>query len=236
MNLILLQPEDFAGSSDRVRLVGRRLDHVRSIHRAAVGDALCVGVLGGRIGRGLVERLDGDVLEMRVELDREPPAPLPAVLVLALPRPLVLKRILIAATSLGVKRIALVHTRRVEKSFWGSRAVGEVCIREQLLLGLEQARDTVLPKVSLHRRFRPFVEDDLPRLAEGTRGLVLHPAVTTVFPPTLSGRATIVIGPEGGLVPYEVEKLEAAGFSPVALGDRILRVESAVPFVLSRLS
>ena len=98
MNLILLFPEDYAIPPDhrasgegRVRLVGRRLAHVRSIVGSRVGDELCVGFVGGRIGSGKVVRLDDEALELDVSLFRDPPAASPVTLVLALPRPLVLK-------------------------------------------------------------------------------------------------------------------------------------------------
>ena len=95
MNLILLEPEDFL--NDRVNLQGRRWRHIREVHRAAPGDELRVGVVNGRIGRGLVEKIDADSLEMSVRLDRDPPPPLPLRLILGLPRPKVLNRTVAAA-------------------------------------------------------------------------------------------------------------------------------------------
>ncbi len=245
MNLILLHREDFVAAgtaaegvregSGHVRLLGRRRDHLEAIHRAAPGDEFCVGLLDDRVGRGRVTALTSDALEMSVVLDRDPPAPLPVTLVLALPRPPVLKRVLIAATSMGVKRIELLHCRRVEKSFWSSSALAESSVREQLLLGLEQARDTVLPRVGLHRRFRPFVEDELPDLAKDTVAVVADPGASALCPRDVRGRATLVVGPEGGFVPFELDRLAAAGLQPVRIGPRVLRVESAIPALLSRL-
>src|SRR5437016_4458700 len=116
MNLILLFDDDFIAEG-RVRLTGRRLEHVTAVHRAAAGDELTVGVAGGGVGRGRVVRLDGEALEMEVTLEREPPAPLPLTLVLALPRPKVLHRVIAGVASLGVKRIVLLNAWRVEKSY-----------------------------------------------------------------------------------------------------------------------
>ena len=104
-----------------------------------------------------------------------------------------------------------------------------------MLLGLEQARDTVLPDIILAKRFKPFVEDELPAMAANTRGLIAHPGDFPECPRALSEPVTLAIGPEGGWIPYEVELLSKAGLSPMQLGERILRVETAVPALLARL-
>jgi RsmE family RNA methyltransferase len=239
VNLVLLDPselEERAPGELWVRLRGRRFEHVRDVHRARAGDALRVGVLGGGVGSGRILGLGDDWVELRVAIDAEPPEPIPVALVIALPRPLVLKRVLAHAASLGVKRIALIHARRVEKSYWQSGVVSRESLLRQLLLGLEQAGDTVLPAVSLHRRFRPFSEDELPVLLEGSRGIVAHPEATLDCPRGVRGRVTLAVGPEGGFLPYEIERLEAAGMTAVRLGRRIMRVEAAVPYAIARLT
>jgi len=110
-----------------------------------------------------------------------------------------------------------------------------IALREQLLLGLEQGRDTMLPEVMLRRRFKPFVEDEVPALAQGTRPLVAHPVAAAACPFALRARVTLAVGPEGGFIPYEIDMLRAHGFEPVSLGPRPLRVEQAVPALLGRL-
>jgi 16S rRNA (uracil1498-N3)-methyltransferase len=241
MNLILLFSDDFVSTGPgpgygRVRLGGRRLEHVLQIHQARVGDRLCVGLIDAQIGTGTVTQLTDEALEMDVVLDAEPPAAPPITLVLALPRPLVLKRVLIAATSLGVKKIVLMHANRVERSFWNSKVLRDGELSKPLLLGLEQARDTRMPEVLLRTRFKAFVEDELPALIEGTRALVAHPGEGEDCPRAVSEPITLIVGPEGGFVPYEIEKLRDLGCSVIHLGERILRVETAIPFLLARLS
>jgi 16S rRNA (uracil1498-N3)-methyltransferase len=108
-------------------------------------------------------------------------------------------------------------------------------LREQLVLGLEQGRDTRLPELLLRPRFRPIVEDELPGMSAGTQALVAHPEAGRPCPRRVAGPVTLAVGPEGGFIPYEIERLEAAGFSAVRLGERILRVESAIPALLGRL-
>jgi 16S rRNA (uracil1498-N3)-methyltransferase len=235
MNLILLLKEDFLPFGDRVRITDRRLKHVLSVQGASRGDELAVGLLGGRIGTGTVVRLDGEALEMDVRLERDPPQKLPLTLVLSLPRPKVLRRILRTMSSLGVERIVLLNSFRVEKSYWQTPFLNEAQVKEQLVLGLEQAKDTVLPEVLLRPLFKPFVEDELPGLVRGTLPLVAHPSAAEPCPRGLTRPATLAIGPEGGFIPYEIDLLVSCGFLPVSLGERILTVEAAVPALISKL-
>lgn len=234
MNLILLFDEDFV-SPTHVTLSGRRLQHISSVHRAAVGDALVIGVANDRIGIGTVTHIDGEVLEMDVTLDREPPPALALTLILALPRPKVLNRVVASAASLGIKRIVLLNSWRVEKSYWKSPRLSEDNLRHQSILGLEQARDTVLPAIETRRFFRAFVEEELPSLARGTRALVAHPHAQEACPRGVREPVTLVIGPEGGFIDAEIASLERAGCTAVTVGERILRVETVVPFLVSRL-
>lgn len=234
MNLLLLFPEDFE-SKERARVTGRRAHHVKRILRAAPGDELCVGRVDDQVGSASIVSLDSRELVLDVRLERDPPPPLPATLVLALPRPPVLGRVLAAAASFGVKHIVLLHTRRVEKTYWQAGAVEPEALREKLVLGLEQARDTTLPELSLRRRFRPFVEDELPGLLKGAHGVFAHPGDDPATAIELATPAVIAIGPEGGFVDGEIDRLRDAGMRPVSLGKRALRVETAAAALLGRV-
>jgi RsmE family RNA methyltransferase len=219
----------------RVRLSGRRLRHVREVLKARKGDELTVGMAGGNIGTGTLTRLDEEFLEMDVLVEREPPAALPLTVVLALPRPKVLRRVLHSLAVLGVKRIILMNAARVEKSYWQSPFLAPESIRHQLVLGLEQAADTVLPEVTLRPLFRPFVEDELPGIANGTVGLVAHPGEQCPLPSEARRPVTLSIGPEGGFVPFELDMLCSLGLSRVSFGPRKLNVETAVCALIGRL-
>jgi 16S rRNA (uracil1498-N3)-methyltransferase len=234
MNLILLFPEDLVDAL-RARLSGRRLKHVLEVHRANPGDQLAVGLLGGKIGTGTVTLIDRTVLEMDVRLDRDPPAALALTVILALPRPKVLRRVLYSLSVLGAKRIILLNAARVEKSYWQSPFLTPEAVMHQLVLGLEQSCDTVLPEVILKPLFKPFVEDDLTEIMRGTLALAAHPGAGKSFPRQVSGPVTLAVGPEGGFVPYEIERLVSRGFTVVSLGERVLNVETAMPALVSRL-
>lgn len=234
MNLLLLEDDDFT-ATDRVRLSGRRLQHMLEIQKVAEGDSLRVGRIDGLMGQGVVTSLSAGHADLSVELSQQPPAKLPVTLLLAMPRPKMFRRILQHCATLGVPRIVLLNSYRVEKSFWQTPFLEPSALRDNLLLGLEQARDTVLPEVIIEKRFKPFVEDRLPALAAGTRAIVAHPGDYPACPRAVEGPVTLAIGPEGGWIPYEVDRLIEAGFTPAQLGDRILRVETAVTALLARL-
>lgn len=234
MNLIILFPEDFTEAT-RVTLTGRRHAHIQQVHRAAPGDRLKVGLLDGAIGRGQVLAIDDNRVELEVTLQQSAPAPLPLTVILALPRPKMLKRIIEHVTTLGAKRIYLVNAYRVEKSYWQSPWLQPEKLRELCLLGLEQAVDTRMPTIELRKRFKPFVEDELDEIAADSRRLVAHPVTDSPCPVDMDEPVTLAVGPEGGFIPYEVEKLQEQGFEGVHLGPRILRVETALPVLLGRL-
>jgi RsmE family RNA methyltransferase len=235
MNLILLFPSDLVPHTSRVLLTGRRQAHVLEVHHAAVGDSLIVGMQNGKIGEGHVTRLTARELELEVAFLSDPPPKIPLILCVALMRPPVFKRVLQTAATMGVEAVHIFHSRRVEKSFWQSTVLEEVEIQAQLVLGLEQARDTVLPEVMFHKRFKIFAEDVLPGLLKERQGIVADPSGGVLGPVTATPKV-LVIGPEGGFIPYELDKFREAGCALAGLGPRILRVETAVTSFLARLA
>lgn len=239
MNLLLLFDEDFQPDGT-ARLTGRRAQHAREVLRAEPGETLRVGQLGGLTGTGEVMENTEGLLHLRVALTDPPPARAGVDLLLAIPRPKALKKVLPAVASLGVDRVVLVNAARVEKSYFDSKVLAPAFIQELLLQGLEQARDTHLPEVLVRERFRPFVEDELDSLF-GREALRLLPHPPARQPLATLGvasapRVVLAIGPDGGWVPFEAELLETHGFHPFTLGPRILRVETAVPVLLGQVA
>ncbi len=234
MNLILLDQLDFT-SPTTVILRDRRLTHLREVHRAGVGAKLRVGLIGGRMGHGHLTSLSENEAHLSLELGEDPPTPLPLTLFLALPRPKFLARIVQAATSLGIKRVFLFNSYRVDKVYWSCAQLEPAELREACLLGLEQARDTILPVIHQRRLFKPFVEDELPALIRGTRAFVAHPGASESCPYGLREPVSLAIGPEGGFIEYELEKFEEAGLTPVRTLERILKVETALTSIVGRL-
>ena len=236
MNFLLLEPGELGGDGT-AELTGRRARHLREVLRAEVGQRLRAGVVGGRLGTAVVERLDRECARVVVTLTREPP-PSPDALLLATPRPKVLLRMLAHAAAMGFGRIVLFRSWRVDKTWMQSRAFDPATQREQLVLGLEQAGRTRLPEVLRFDRFRPMVEDSLPLLDLPAARFVAHP--TAALPTSYLGAPgpsafTLAIGPDGGFVPYEVDRLREAGFVPISCGPAPLRTETALAALWGQL-
>lgn len=235
MNFLLLEPDE-VGDDGRCELRGRRARHLHEVLRAEVGQKLRAGVLGGNLGEAVVERLEDERAVVRARFDR-PPAPIADVLLLAAPRPKVLMRMIAHAAALGFARIVLFRSWRVDKTWMQSRAFDPEVQREQLLLGLEQAGRTVLPEVLRFDRFKPMVEDDLPTLDLPARRFVAHPAAATPTAelPQVVEPFALALGPDGGLLPYEVDKLGEAGFEAITMGPHALRTETALAALWGQL-
>ncbi|WP_317931619.1 16S rRNA (uracil(1498)-N(3))-methyltransferase [Halioxenophilus sp. WMMB6] len=233
MNLLILRREDFT-ADDTACVSDYRADHLRNIHRLEPGDTVRAGILNGEMGEAVVLSIDSTAATLRFQSQQPPPPALPLTLVLALPRPQMLKRSLQTVASLGVKEIYLIQSERVEKSFWSSPVLQEQQLTEHLLLGLEQGVDTILPTIHFRQRFRPFVTDELPKLIAGKQAWLAHPGDYPPCPERCLEPSVLVIGPEGGFVSHEVTAFTEAGCQPMQLGPRILRVEVAIPMLLSR--
>lgn len=234
MNLLILEETDFIEPGIAC-ITGKRLEHIVSILKKKPGDSIDAGLINGKTGKATILSIDTHNARLGVSLHTDPPKPADLSLVLALPRPLMFKRILQAITTFGVKDIHIIQTAGVEKSYWQSRDLDQQIIREQFLLGLEQARDTIMPVLSCHRDFNDFIEQQLPGITRNKRCLVAHPGEYAACPSQITIPAVLAIGPESGLTDREVAAFVAAGFEPVQLGSRILRVETAVSALLGRI-
>jgi len=238
MNLLLLQPEELADDGV-VTLCDRRFNQLTQVHQVVVGDQVRVGIINGLMGQAEILQLTPDHVVLHPTCEDKPPQALPMILVLAMPRPKMLRRCLRMVAELGVKELYLINSYRVEKSFWQTPLLEPAALEENMLLGLEQAKDTLLPKIHIKKRFKPFVEDELPALLQERAGFVAHPSPDGISLARLDTPITrpslLCIGPEGGFIPYEVEKLQGVGLGALTLGERILRVETVLPFLLGRL-
>lgn len=212
----------------------RQLEHLQQHLQIQVGDTLKVGIREGLRYLTEIVEISEKAVRLKPLQEEAVPEKLPVTLIVALPRPKVLRRLIMDSVTLGVEKIILLHSYRVDKSYWQTPFLQQ--LNHYIELGLEQAGDTIAPKIELYKRFKPFVEDILPGLIS-TDGpaYVAHPCAEQAMPFAIEHPCTIIIGPEGGFIPYEVDLLVKNGCQAVSLGNRIIRTETVIPYVLGRL-
>jgi len=242
MNLLLLNKTEIA-SGHKAIITGSRQQHISKVLKLGIGDKLKVGIINNLMGTAVItgftdSNSPSEKIEIQIDMEtlKPPPAPIPCKIIMAMPRPKMMRRVIQNLSAMGVKEIYLINSWRVEKSFWQTPWLKPEAIEKQLVLGLEQAMDTVLPSVHIHKRFKPFVEDQLPDILLNTHAMVAHPYGNKPCPVNLQEEpSTLIIGPEGGFTDYEVDLLQKSGAEAVSIGPRILRVETAIPALISRL-
>jgi len=212
-----------------------RATHLKKVLNVTQGSYIKAGMINGKIGRAQITDIEAENIHLHWQAESDPPPPLPCVLIVALPRPKMMRRILQTIATMGVKEIHFINSWKVEKSFWQTPWLEPDAIKSQLLLGLAQAVDTELPQVFTHKRFKPFVQDILPTLCLNRENLAAHPYQSAPCPTDLNTPSLMCIGPEGGFTEYEVNLLKSIGITAVSIGARILRTETAIPAILSRL-
>ena len=236
MNIILLDREEIRG--DLVSLRDHRAEHIVKVLRASQNDRVTVGIINGKIGIGIIKEIGNNKpyhVKLKVILDKIPDTPAPLDILLALPRPIVFKRIISHLTALGVQHVYVVNAAKVEKSYWESSVITDDGWQRHMREGLEQAVDTRPVKFSFHRGFRPFINEVIPEIKNRyAQMLVAHPQsshdLTRVFKGGTHPVLTAV-GPEGGWNEFELDQMRTQGFDQFSLGPRILRVETAVTAV-----
>lgn len=200
---------------------------------------MIIGEMGGNIGRATIEQINNDEVVLGdIVLDIQPPDKLDLTVILALPRPKVLRRLIMDMTSLGVNKIIIVNSYRSQKSYWQSPLLER--IDEFVFEGLQQAIDTVAPIIELKKLFKPFVEDEFPALLLDKiqdDAVIAHPYASQSWKSYLDTSTMpkiVCIGAEGGWIDYEVDLLCQHGCRAVSLGERILRTESVVSVLLGQ--
>ena len=236
MNLILLERKELSESGS-VALSDARATHLLKVLNVAPGHEVRIGVIDGPRGVGTVETIADGTVTVRCALEGDAP-PRPAIdLLLALPRPKVMRRLWAQVAALGVGRIILTNAEKVERNYYDTHVLSPESYRPLLIEGLQQARDTRLPAVSIHRQFKVLVEDHLDALAGPALRVVADPSATSALADVVRGaveeRLLLAIGPEGGWNAFELGLLAAHGFQLAGIGPRTLRSDTACVALLA---
>ncbi len=228
MNRVLFEQSE-VDADGCICVTGRRAKHIINVLKPEIGDTLRVGVLDGSCGSGVVLGFDGNLVEIRCSLDEKKPEPPAVDLLLALPRPKVMKRLWAPLASLGAGRIILTNAEKVERNYFDTHWLDEDHYRPLLIEGLEQSGDTLLPRVEIQRQLKPFIEDKLESQFAGMRRLIGHPRNSHPVGALDwdNRRVLLAVGPEGGWSDYEIDLLARHGFECITLGWRTLRTDVA---------
>jgi RsmE family RNA methyltransferase len=232
--LLLSERDRLVAGGIEYRLTGARADHVRSVLAKGPGDSLKCGLVGVGTGQGRILSDDGQSLRLELcELSSRAPPRLE--IILAMPRPKALSRVLQAVASFGVARLDLIGGYRVDKAYFDSPRLASERLLEDLRLGCEQGVQVHLPAVGVEPRFGHFVEQVL-GARPSAPGFLLHPQASRAFPASAGlGPARLALGPEGGWTQGELRAFENHGFEPITLGPAVLRTEVAVAAALGQL-
>ena len=237
--LHLLAPAALEGRSvdDVVVLDGPEGRHAATVRRTRVGEHLLLTDGSGLRVEGEVVAVGAGTLDVRVVSVDTDPEPSPRfVLVQALAKNDRDDQAVEAATECGVDEVVPWQASRSVVQWRGERA--EKARRKWdavLVAATKQSRRTRRPVLAPTATTGDLVE----RVRRSTACYVLHEAATiplaqVVLPAT--GDVLVVVGPEGGIAPDELEALSAAGATAVRLGSTVLRSSSAGPAALAVLS
>jgi RsmE family RNA methyltransferase len=236
MNLLLIDRLELSATGD-VSVSGARAAHLRKVLRVQPGSTVRIGVVDGPLGVGTVTELSPDSVTLQCAFDALTPERPRIDVLLALPRPKVMRRLWAQLAALGVGQVILTNAEKVERDYFDSHVMEPAGYRPLLIEGLQQARDTRLPVVSVHKRFKVLVEDDLDALFPFGRRVVAHPGASLSIREALDGgahdRVLLAIGPEGGWNDFELDLLDAHGFTPASMGSRTLATTTACVALLT---
>ncbi len=139
------------------------------------------------------------------------------------------------AVELGAAAIQPVQTRYSVAKLTPERAEKRSeHWRGVVIAACEQSGRNSLMAVQPLRELSHWLAEE--RSLSGSK-FVLHPEGSTALhlQPVPAGRVVLLIGPEGGLAPDEIQMAKQAGFNAILLGPRILRTETAALAGLSAL-
>lgn len=235
MNQIMLEKEELQTGNLAI-LSDRRAKHIIQVLKVQPGDVLRIGILNGNRGTALVRSCSRQTVTLQCQADTPPMAKTGITLLLALPRPKVLKRLFAPLAAFGIQKIILTNAERVERAYFDTHWLQPNHYTPLLWEGLEQSGETHLPEIQVERRLKPLVEDHLAQRTE-TKYL-LHPAphATPLIQTNPTKPVCAAIGPEGGWTDYEVDLFCRHGFTCMSVGERILRSDIAIQTVTGILS
>jgi RsmE family RNA methyltransferase len=248
VNSLVLLSDEVCDASFAI-LEGERAHYAFETHGVREGQSMKVAVLGGLRGEGRILSASPEKVTLALELTGLQMDPIPVTLVVGVSRPQTVKKVIQAAVMFGVSSLHFVRSAQGEKSYLQSRSLDEDQIQEETLKALEQVWDSRAPQIVVHRTFSYFMENKLPEIVSSAQEgpvqgkvlkLIAHPGggqlVCSDAARVVAAHSIIAVGPERGWSHDEVDLFQRAGFGVVGLGERVVRVELALVFLLGKLA
>lgn len=231
----LVESSAAANVGDVVSLTGGEAKHAAVVRRLRVGESVTLGDGSGVWLEGEVRDVSAARVDVQITGRTEADAPdIRLVLVQALAKGDRDELAVQAACELGVDDIVPWQASRSISRWEGPKATkGRERWASIVREAAKQAHRPWVPKVSA-----PLTTAQLIAHAEGKRMLVLDPTATVRLSTVAADHRDIllVVGPEGGISPEELQKFEAVGAERVLLGNTVLRTSTAGPAAIAVLS
>ncbi|MEE9431963.1 MAG: RsmE family RNA methyltransferase [Melioribacteraceae bacterium] len=238
MNIIILTKNDRVDETT-YSIDDNRATHIIKILKSKVGDVLEIGLLNDSIGKSEVVDLNDGIVKLKIlELSKYTTPQYCIDLILALPRPQTLKKVLATIATMGINNLYLIRSEKVEKSYFHSPLLEEKNYSKYLLEGLSQGKRVDLPKVTIHKKFKQFFENSFLQKNETSVKLLAHPDEDIFLNKKMlnnNNNIILAIGPEGGWNDFEINFMAEKGFQKFKLSKNILRVETAVTAALAQV-
>lgn len=223
-------------SADQViELDAQATVHLTRVLRLKPGDELVVFNGEGGEFRATMETVGRRSAQIRLAdfIDRSVESPLELVLVQGVSRGERMDYTVQKAVELGVSRIVPVLTERTVVNVKGERQERRRAHWQSVVISAcEQSGRTRIPQVSPMMSLHDWLDQP----DEGARFVLHHRAESGLNTMANSPTSiTLLVGPEGGLSSAEITAACSAGYSPLRLGERVLRTETAAVTALSIL-
>lgn len=238
MNLVLFAPDEIAAPLPRT---DARARHVLDVLRRSVGEEFDAGLVNGPRGKGRLDAVRDDALDLSFTWGEPPPPPDAITLLVGLPRPQTARDILRDATTLGVAALHFVATEKSEPSYAHSTLWRAGEWRRHALAGAEQAFSTQIPEVTATHTLASALALVAPNPNLSPAAIAIRLALDNYEASRALSDCHLIrdnplvlaLGPERGWGARDRAQLRAAGFELVHLGSRVLRLETAVVAALT---
>lgn len=215
-------------------LKGERASYVQKRHEITnVGIQVKCGILDGLMGVAKLENYTKDKMEFTLNLTQEPPLSKKTKVVIGIPRPQTVKKIIQVVASFGITEIHFVRFEKSIKSYCYSKVWEKASLDSEILESLEQVCDTSNKDIKKWDNSKDFFKDQFFSWINANKKIYLFDGRMNNLLGKLESECILVFGPEAGFTQKELEYFTELKIDGISLGDRMFRLEHALLYGLS---